>query len=84
MINILIVFLQWAIVQFGDRVMACAWDGLNFAQWMWCIAISSTGLLISLLIKVTTPNWLAEDHSVEGHGEGEEGEKGDHGKETKA
>jgi len=72
MINILIVFLQWAIVQFGDRVMACAWDGLNFTQWIWCICISSTGLLISLLIKVTTPKWLAEDHS-EPAGEGEEG-----------
>jgi len=72
-INILIVFLQWAIVQFGDRVMACSWEGLNLAQWIWTIIISSTGLLISLLIKVTTPKWMVADHG-EDHEEGKEGE----------
>lgn len=72
-INILIVFLQWAIVQFGDRVMACSWEGLNVAQWVWTIIISSTGLLVSLLIKVSTPNWMVADHG-EDHEEGKEGE----------
>jgi len=51
-INILIVFLQVLIVQFGDRAMACSWGGLNMSQWIWCVMIGSTGLIISLLTKV--------------------------------
>lgn len=70
------MFLQWGIVQFGDRVMACSWEGLNMMQWVWTIIIASTGLLISLLIKVSTPNWMVADHGEEGEGheEGKEGE----------
>jgi len=54
-INILIVVLQALIVQFGDRAMACAFGGLNMAQWIWCILIGSTGLIISLLTKIIAP-----------------------------
>jgi Ca2+ transporting ATPase len=54
-IVLLIIFLQVMIVTLGHRAMSCSIGGLDFTQWMICLAVGSLGLIVSLLTKILTP-----------------------------
>lgn len=42
--------------------MSCSPHGLNFVHWLWCIFMGSLGLIVSLVIKLTTKNLMVDKH----------------------
>lgn len=78
-INILIIVLQFLIVQFGDRAMACSWGGLNMMQWIYCLIIGCTGLFISILTKVVYKQKSEHEEMAENEGEASGNGQGMHG-----
>ena len=48
------IFIQFCIVEYGGLVFNCVKGGLTFEQWIICITIASSSLVISFLLKCTS------------------------------
>lgn len=42
--------------------MSCSPHGLSFVHWLWSIGMGSIGLIISVVIKLTTKNLMIDVH----------------------